>query len=163
MAEFTGTPKLYFDPDQHPEETLKAFNEFAQDFLLRYEANHPDPPKVSMDAAIQRWKIDHDNANPTMAQFDAIKEAWQTKDKVAKFVGLYSSRRLFADWKAAEPVEATRKAATWDDFVTKMEAYYKPTENNTLENNHFRSLTQGQLETFMAFCNRVEKEVKHCE
>ena len=93
MAEHAGTNKLYFDPDQHPEETLKAFDEFTEDFLLRYDANHPDPPKVSMDAAIQRWKIDNNNAQPTVAQFDTIKESWQTKDKVAKFIGLYSSCR----------------------------------------------------------------------
>ena len=163
MAEHAGTNKLYFDPDQHPEETLKAFNEFTEDFLLRYDANHPDPPKVSMDAAIQRWEIENDNAQPTVAQFDTIKERWQTKDKVAKFIGLYSSRRFFSDWKAAEPTDDARKNSTWDNFTTKMRNYYKPTENNTLKNYHFRSLSQAHHETFMAFCNRVEKESKHCE
>ena len=92
MAE-GGVRKLYFDPDQYPEETLKAFNEFTQEYLLRYDATYPDPPKVSMDAAIQRWKLEHENQNPSIDQFDTIKEAWQTKDKVAKFIGLYSSRR----------------------------------------------------------------------
>ena len=63
MAE-SNIHKLYFDPDQYPGGTLKAFNEFVQLYLLRYNANYPDPPKVSMDAAIQRWKIYHENANP---------------------------------------------------------------------------------------------------
>ena len=30
--------QLFFDPDKHPENTLKAFNEFTQAFELRYEA-----------------------------------------------------------------------------------------------------------------------------
>ena len=46
------SPTLYFDPDAHPEDTLKVFNEFCDTFILRYNALYPDPPKVSMDAAI---------------------------------------------------------------------------------------------------------------
>ena len=48
--------QLFFDPDQYPEDTLKAFEEFTQLFELGYDAQFPDPPKVSMDAAIDRWK-----------------------------------------------------------------------------------------------------------
>jgi len=48
--------KLFFDPDEHPDQTLKAFEEFILDFSLRYEALYPDPPKVSLESAIQRWK-----------------------------------------------------------------------------------------------------------
>ena len=33
----------------------------------------------------------------------------------------------------------------------------------TLKNFQFRSLTQGRDEAFTAFCNRVDKEAKHCE
>ncbi len=47
---------LHFDPDLHPDDTLKAFNDFIQSFYLRYEAQYPDPPKVSIDVAIERWK-----------------------------------------------------------------------------------------------------------
>ena len=122
-----GAKKLFFDPDQHPEETLKAFDEFVQDFKLYYAANYPDPPKVSMDAAIQRWKIENGNAEPNVNQFDVIKEAWQTKDMVAKFLGLHVSRRIYTDWKAAQPTEAARKASTWDNFMKKLQTYYKPT------------------------------------
>ena len=59
---------IYFDPDKHPEDTLKAFEEFIKKFSLRYEAQFPDPPKVSLGAAIQRWKITNataDNSSPT--------------------------------------------------------------------------------------------------
>ena len=40
--------------DTYPEETLKAFEEFIDTFELRYDAQFPDPPKVSMDSALQR-------------------------------------------------------------------------------------------------------------
>ena len=36
--------KVFFDPDCHPDNTLKAFNEFVIDFNLRYAATYPDPP-----------------------------------------------------------------------------------------------------------------------
>ena len=48
---------LFLDPDDHPENTLKAFQEFIQHFELRYDALYPDLPKVSLEAAIERWKI----------------------------------------------------------------------------------------------------------
>ena len=153
---------LYFDPDCHPDDTLKAFNEFVIDFELRYAANYPDPPKVSIDAAVSRWKVGHEE---TMSpdQYDALVDAWKSKDKVAKFLGLFSSRRLFNDWVMAFPSDAERKSATFDSFVKKLQAYYKPTENLTLKNFQFRSLNQEKCETFIAFCNRVGKEAKHCE
>jgi len=43
-----------------------------------------------------------------------------------------------------------------------MQNYYKPTDNPTLKNYHFRSLCQNTNETFPAFCNRVLNEAKHC-
>ena len=43
-----------------------------------------------------------------------------------------------------------------------MKEHYRPTENPALKNFHFRTLTQNQEETFSAFCNRVNKEAKHC-
>ena len=49
--------QVYFDPDNHLEDTLKAFEEFVEVFELRYDAQFLDPPKVSLDAALQRWKF----------------------------------------------------------------------------------------------------------
>ena len=43
-----------------------------------------------------------------------------------------------------------------------MQDFYKPTENPTLNNFQFRSLTQQTNESFLSFCNRVEKEAKTC-
>ena len=59
---------LFFDPDDHPENTLKAFEEFIQQFELHDDAMYPDPPKVSLEAALnngkswkQHQKIHHQN------------------------------------------------------------------------------------------------------
>ena len=75
---------------------------------------------------------------------------------------MYSSNRLYLDWCNAEPNEPQRKMEEWDGFLTKMKELYKPTENNTLRNFHFRSLMQQEGESFTGFCNRVQKEAKHC-
>ena len=153
---------LYFDPDCHPDDTLKAFNEFVQDFELRYDAKFPDPPKVSLESAIERWKFIHEDQKPNLEVYDQIVSEWKGRDKVAKFLGIYSARRMFSDWKASEPIEKERKEAGWTDFISKMQAYYKPTENPTLKFFLFRAITQEKNETFTAFCNRVSMEAKHC-
>ena len=57
MATEPRSNQVFFDPDQHPEDTLKAFEDFIRVFQLRYEAQYPDPPKVSLEAALQRWTV----------------------------------------------------------------------------------------------------------
>ena len=152
---------LYFDPDLHPDDTLWAFDEFIQCFELRYDAQYPDPPKVSLDSAIERWKLEHDDTKATVAEYN-IQAEWRSKDRVAKLLGIFSSKRLFADWKVAEQDESKRAKANWEYFKLKMQNYYKPTENLTLKNHQFRSLTQDTQESFPAFCNRVYKAAQHC-
>ena len=139
--------RLYFDPDEHPENTLKAFQQFIQRFQLRYDAMYPDPPKVSLEAAVERWKImettqQNPTPKPTLEQFDEICEQTKSCDKVAKFLGMYSSSRLYTDWCMAAPDEKTRKKVSWEVFVTVLSAYYKPTENITLKHYHFRTNNQ---------------------
>jgi len=164
MAETRGNT-LHFDPDCHPDNTLKALDEFIQDFQLRYDANHPDPPKVSLDSAIQRWMLGQTDSDkkPNLLEYDQIVDEWKSRDKVAKFLGLYSSRRMYNDWCSAIQDEKTRKDAKWEDFTDAMRKFYKPTENLTLKNFQFRSLVQEKNEAFIAFCNRVEREAKHCQ
>ena len=45
---------LFLDPDDHPENTLKAFQEFIQHFEFCYDALYPDLPKVSLEDAIEQ-------------------------------------------------------------------------------------------------------------
>ena len=51
MAEKVSS--LCFDPDKCADNTLKSLNEFVQTFELWYEAAYPDPPKVSIEVAIE--------------------------------------------------------------------------------------------------------------
>jgi len=90
---------------------------------------------------------------PNLDQYDSIRETWRSKDMVAKVLGIFSANRLNADWKIAQPDDNLRKQA--------VKNYYKPTENPTLMNYHFRALQQSMEETFPSFCNRVLKESKH--
>ena len=85
--------RLYFDPVEHPENTLKAFQEFVQRFQLRFDALYPDPPKVLLEATIERWKImEETQQNPspklTIEQFDQICEQAKARDKVTRFLTL---------------------------------------------------------------------------
>ncbi len=167
MEEYEPRSTLYFDPDKHPENTLKMFNEFCETFILRYNALYPDPPKVSMDAAIARWKVETRTAEvadpvPTIDQYDTVRNNWRSKDKVSKFLGLFSSKRFQTDWTAAQPDVNLRENATWTQFQEYIREYYRPTENSTLKNFHFRELQQGPQETFTAFCSRVALDAGHC-
>ena len=72
MAAMTSTSTLYFDPDLHPDDTLRAFDEFIQSFELRYDAQYPDPPKTSLDAAIERWKLANDDKKPTLDDYASV-------------------------------------------------------------------------------------------
>ena len=92
MMTESQTSSLFFDPDKFPDDTLKAFHEFVEDFELRYDANYPDPPKVSLDSALERWKLTNEDTKPILNQFDEIVEEWKSRDRVAKFGGIYSSR-----------------------------------------------------------------------
>ena len=94
--------------------------------------------------------------------FDRLKEQWKSKDKVAKVLGMFSGPRLYEDWQIALPDENNRDDATWDIFKTTMEGFYKPSENVTLNNYQFRSLSQHDDESFASYCVRVEKESKAC-
>ena len=114
---------------------MKAFEEFTQLFELRYDAQFPDPPKFSMDAAIDRWKVantteNNQNPRPDLAAYDAIRNDWRSKDKVAKLLGMFSSSRLYSDWCAIKPDDLERKTSKWDEFLAAMRLYYKPTEND---------------------------------
>ena len=157
-----GVPHLQFNPDKHPHATLKAFNEFVDQYDFRYEAQYPEPPKNILDNAVVRWKSENNDANPTAGQKLAIRNDVVSCDKVRKLLGFFATTRLQQDWKAAEPVEANRTNCTWVDFLAKMRQYYRPTENSTLRNFEFRQLTQLPSETFSAFCNRLETEGKTC-
>ena len=131
------TTTLYFDPAKHPLDTLKHFDEFTKQFQLRYTVQYPDPPKASLELAVERWKLQTGKTVISIDDYDQLCELWKSRDKVAKLLGMYSSMRMFEDWSAAEPDILKRNDASWEYFLRTMKAYYKPTENKTLKNFKF--------------------------
>ena len=159
--------RLLFDHSKHLKNTLKAFQEFFQCFQLLYDALYPDPSKVSLEVAIERWKISQATAEnpslkPNLEKFDEICEDTKSRDEISKFLGMYSSSRLYTDWYMAVPTEKARESTNWNEFVTIMTQYYKPTENITLKHIQFRSNLQRENETFIAFSSCVVLEAKNC-
>ena len=70
---------------------MRSTTLFVQIFERRYKAQFPDPPKVSLDAALERWKIVNTtetvtDPKPTLAQYDEVVSNWQSKDKVCGYV-----------------------------------------------------------------------------
>ena len=148
--------QLFFNLDQHPEDTLKAFEEFTHLLELRYDAQFPDLPNVSMDAVIDRWKVantteNKQNPRPDLAAYDAIRNDWRSKDKVANFLGMFSSSRLYSDWCAIKPDDLERKTSKWDEFLAAMRLYYKPTENVTFKNFIFEHYLKNKMKHFHLF------------
>ena len=71
--------KLVFNPDDHPSDTLKQFNQFYQSYALRYNAQYINPPKNSINSAIARWKVVNTNTDgkeptPTVDVYDELRD-----------------------------------------------------------------------------------------
>ena len=117
-------PKLYLNKlNLYPDNTLKKFNEFIQTYQLRYEAQYPDSPRVSMDSAIERWKLTNPDTKLDMNHYDNIRSEWVQKDMVTKFLGIFSAPRLFDDWQTVMPSERDHKKATRKKFTETMQNF----------------------------------------
>ena len=89
MAE--SKANVFFDSDLHSDDTLKSFVDFVKCFKLRYEAAYPDPPKVSLDAALSRWKLSNNIKDPSIEEYDQVVDEWRGKDMVRKCLAMFSS------------------------------------------------------------------------
>ena len=89
---------LHFDRDLQPDDILKAFNEFMKSLAwildLGYEAQNPDPPKVSIDAAIEPWKLANKEAKPTLEQYNTIGRKGDQKTALQNFLACFLPCRL---------------------------------------------------------------------
>ena len=89
-----------------------------------------------------------------LEQYDQILDKWLVLQNFLEYI----YQNSYVDWCVAQPHEKTRNTATWEDFVATMEHYYKPTENPTLKNFQFRSITQHSDETFPSFSEYRKKQ-----
>ena len=99
-----GIQNLQFNPNWFPHDTLKAFNEFIEQYEFRYEAQYPEPPKHAIDACITKWTTTT-KKEPAHTDVEFIRKTWISKDKVKKILWFFATTRLIHDWKAAEPNE----------------------------------------------------------
>ena len=90
----------------YSDNTLKKFKEFIQTYQLRYEALHSDSPKVSMDSAIQKWKLVNPESKLDMNLYGS---EWIHKDMAANFLGIFSLAITFDDRQKAITDERDRK------------------------------------------------------
>ena len=157
----SGIQNLQFNPDQFSHATLKAFNEFIEQYKFRYEVQYPEPLKHAIEASITKWTATT-KKEPRHTDMEAIKNTWISKDKIKKLLGSFATARLIQDWKAAEPNDVLSRDCTWDYFLQKLRSYHKPTENPIIQNFEFRQLVQAKNETFSPFSNRVEAAGKTC-
>ena len=113
-----GIPNLQFNPDRFPHATLKAFNEFIEQYEFPYKAQYPEPLKHAIEACIAKWTATT-KKEPTYRDMEFLKNTWILKDKVKKLLGFFATARLTQDWKAAEPNEVLTRDCTWDYFLQK--------------------------------------------
>ena len=67
-----GIQNLQFNLDRFPHATLKAFNEFIEQYEFRYEAQYPEPPKHAIEACITKWTATT-KKEPTYTDMEFIK------------------------------------------------------------------------------------------
>ena len=102
---------FFFDPDDHSENTLKAFQEFI---FSNLNCAMMQCTQVWLEAAIEQWKImkatpENPSPKPNLEQFDNLCKHTKACNKVSKFLAIYSSSRLYTDWCMAAPEKKTRK------------------------------------------------------
>ena len=84
-----------------------------------------------MDNAIDKWKILNAEKKLDMESYEQINDEQISKDKITKFLRIFSSPSFYEDWEVAEPEKTSMKNPWWRDFIKKMETFYKPWRYNT--------------------------------
>ena len=117
-----------------------------------------------MGAAIKRQEVTTQDQNLDMNHYNNIRIEWIQKDMITKFIDIFSAPKMFdVQCTVISNKQEKEKKATWQNFVDVMQNYNKLTKNLTLKNYQFCSITKGISESFVVFCNKVEKETQHCD
>ena len=70
---FDSAPTPRRIPNRFPHATLKAFNEFIEQYEFRYEAQYPEPSKHAIEACITKWTATT-KKEPTYIDMEFIKK-----------------------------------------------------------------------------------------
>ena len=129
-----------FEPKDHTDNLLEAFDEFVSSFVYTYAAISREPPE----------------------KFTPVqKGAWVEQNKRKIFLGKFSSRNLQKEYEEAT-VEEERDYLSFSEMTAKLRARFKLRSNTTLANYKFRKLKQNSDESFDLFIIRVKHEAKAC-
>ena len=146
MADFGGNfagnnkPDL-FNPNDHQDNLLEAFNKYVSTFHYTYDAVAKDPPAT--------------------AQEEADKEMWHEVNKRKIFLGRHSSRELQQEYEECVK-EEDRGAMTFTNMVKALQERFKLSSNTTLANFKFRGLKQNSGESFNQFVIKLKHESMTC-
>jgi hypothetical protein len=138
-TETTSTRKYpQFDPQQHSENLLEAFNEYLNGFEYAYQAIAKDPPATADNAA-----------------------TWINTNKRKIFLGKFATRNLQKEYEETT-TEEERTMLGFTEMVAKFRERFRLSGNSSLANYKFRKLVQRANESFDLFVIRVKRESASC-
>ena len=124
-----GIQNLQINPDRFPHATLKAFNEFIEQWVLVRS-------KISWISETCNWSLYYK------------KKKGISKDKVRKLLGFFATTRLVQDWKAAEPNKVLLKDCTWDLFLKKTLIILQTKEKSYNMKSRIQAISSSQKLNF---------------
>ena len=130
-----------FNPNEHQENVLEAFNKFIATFKYTYDAISKEPPST--------------------IEGEEAKKRWHEVNKRKIFLGRYSSRELQQEYEECVQ-EEDRATMTFSKLVEALQARFKLSSNTTLSNYKFRGLKQKSGESFNQFVIRLKHESMTC-
>ena len=131
-----------FNPRNHQEDVLNAFNRFTRKFGYVYDGEN--------------------RAVPTTANTDELRAEWKDKDKARLFLSRAVSDEFLDDFESTVPA-VERTDIKFTDLVTKMTTRYTPNTNKVRNHYVFHRLSQNSSESFDDFIHRMKSNAKHCD
>lgn len=130
-TETNSTTSKYpqFDPQQHTENLLEAFNEYLNGFEYAYQDIAKDPPATAANAA-----------------------TWINTNKRKIFLGKFATRNLQKEYeettteKKREPLWASLK---WWPSLENVSGLFRLSGNSSLANYKFRKIVQRANESWI--------------
>ena len=83
------------------------------------DAQYPDPSKAQWIQHLNE-ELMQSRQQPDVWENDDIRLDWISRDMFAKFLGIFSSSRIYKIWLARLPNETAQKKAAWKEFVNTM-------------------------------------------
>ena len=80
-----GIPSLQVNLDKHPHATLKAFNDFIEQFDFYCNAQYPEPSRSAIENAISKWKALNNEREIAEKDIETMRNEWNKVRKLLEF------------------------------------------------------------------------------